>query len=476
MILENAPHTKVVWSFSSRVLDEALAKRIADQKVSAIRLAFHGDAEGRIPKFIEQFRKAHDTSKGDQASIIVDLSDGSRAQLTGLKEPTEIQFKDVVTMSPESSKSQTKFKVSVRYWDGLFREGAMVYMGYGHVVMKVLKVAKDLVELEVIQGGTILPSMEIHIPETRVRRSLDSLDDKELQKICDLHVEYIVLPGIADGEEINKFRVRLQKMTQDMPWLILRIDSMDVYRKLDTLLPLVEGILISRRELALTVNPAIIPMITKEINQIADDHAKIVLTASEMLGSMRRGATPTRAEVSDIANAIHDGSDALVLSEEVAHGPFAVQALGVIDRIILDTEKPTSSELNWMKLSPTIESIMDAVAYHAYRTAERVGAKAIVCVTRGGNTALKLASFRAPVPVIAVTFDKRVAKKLSLARGVQPLVLHVDPNFGEVLTEVNDQLIRQSWLKSGDKIIFVSITISSVSAKGSNLFTVQRLQ
>ena len=226
----------------------------------------------------------------------------------------------------------------------------------------------------------------------------------------------------------------------------------------------------------MTVNPAIIPMITKEINQIADDHAKIVLTASEMLGSMRRGATPTRAEVSDIANAIHDGSDALVLSEEVAHGPFAVQALGVIDRIILDTEKPTSSELNWMKLSPTIESIMDAVAYHAYRTAERVGAKAIVCVTRGGNTALKLASFRAPVPVIAVTFDKRVAKKLSLARGVQPLVLHVDPNFGEVLTEVNDQLIRQSWLKSGDKIIFVSITISSVSAKGSNLCTVHRLQ
>ena len=287
-------------------------------------------------------------------------------------------------------------------------------------------------------------------------------------------MEYIVLPGIDAGEEINKFRARLQKMTQDLPWLILRIDSMDVYKKLDTLLPYVEGVLISRRELALTTNPATIPMITKEINQIADDHAKIVLTASEMLGSMRRGATPTRAEVSDIANAIHDGSDALVLSEEVAHGPFAVQALGVIDRIIVDTEKPAQRELNWIKLKPTIETEMDAIAYHAYRTAQRVGAKAIVCVTKGGNTALKLASFRAPIPVIAVTFSSRVARKLSLARGVQPIVLQVDPNFGEVLTEVNDQLIRQSWLKAGDKIIFVSITISSVSARGSNLFTVQR--
>jgi pyruvate kinase len=119
---------------------------------------------------------------------------------------------------------------------------------------------------------------------------------------------------------------------------------------------------------------------------------------------------------------------------------------------------------------------MDAIAYNAYLTAERVRAKAIVCVTKEGNTALRLASYRAPVPVIAVTFSDRVARKLSLARGVQSLVLRTDPNIGQVLPIVNDQLVRQSWLKPGDKIIFVSITLSSVSAKGSNLFTVQQLQ
>jgi pyruvate kinase len=147
-----------------------------------------------------------------------------------------------------------------------------------------------------------------------------------------------------------------------------------------------------------------------------------------------------------------------------------------MDRIILDTEKRGASELNWLKVSPSIETGMDAIAYSAYLTAERVRAKAIVCVTKEGNTALRLASFRAPVPVIAVTFSERVAKKLSLARGVQALVLKMDPNIGEVLPIVNEQLVRQSWLKPGDKIIFVSITISSVSAKGSNLFTVQELQ
>ena len=476
MIRENAPHTKVVWSFSSQVLDEALARRIANENVTALRLAFHGDPEDRIPKFIEQFRRAHNPQKGEQASIMVDLSDGARAQIASLKEPTEIQFGDQITMSQVDSKSDSRFKVQVRYWEGLFREGAMVYMGYGHVVMKVKSFAKDIVSLEVLQGGTVFPNMEIHIPETRAKRSLDSIEDKHLQKICDLHIEYLVLPGIIETKQIETFRSRIERMTKDAPWLILRIDSIDAYKKLDDLLPLVDGILISRRELALTTNPATIPMLTKEMNQKADDYAKIVLTASEMLGSMRRGPTPTRAEVSDIANAINDGSDALVLSEEVAHGPFAVQALGVMDRIIEDTEKRRSGDLNWMKLTPSIDTEMDAIAYNAYLTAERVRAKAIVCVTKGGNTALRLASYRAPVPVIAVTFSERVASKLSLARGVQPLVLKVDPNIGEVLPVVNDQLVRQSWLKPGDKIVFVSITLSSVSARGSNLFTVQQLQ
>lgn len=476
MIQENSPHTKVVWSFSSRVLDETLARRIANERVTALRLAFHSDGEERISKFIEQFKAAHNPKSGEQASIMVDLSEGARVQLTNLTESTEIQFGELITMSPMGSKNPARFTVQVRYWDGLFRDGAMVYMGYGQVVMKVKQLDKDQVTLEVVQGGTVFPNMEVHIPETRVRRSLDSIDDKFLKKICDLNVEYLVLPGITESSDIVKFSDRIAKMTTDVPWLILRVDSLDVYRRLDELLPLVDGILISRREMALTTNPATIPMITKEINQKADEHAKLVLTASEMLGSMRRSPTPTRAEVSDIANAINDGSDALVLSEEVAHGPFALQALAVMNRIIEDTERRGAEAFNWIKLEPSIQSEMDAIAYNAYLTAERVHAKAIVCITKAGNTALRLASYRAPVPIVAVTFDERVARKLSLTRGVRPLVLKMDPKIDQVLPLVNKHLVQESWLKAGDKIVFVSITLSSVSAKGSNLFTVQRLK
>ena len=203
MIEENAPHTKMIWSFSSHVLDEALARRIADEKVTALRLVFHGDAEDRIPKFIEQFRRVHNPKAGEQASIMVDLSDGARAQIAGLAETKEVQFGEKITMSPMTSKSETTFKVQVRYWEGLFREGAKVYMGYGHVVLKVKSLGKDLVELDVLQGGTVYPNMEIHIPETRTKRGLDSIEDRHLQKICDLHIEYLVLPGITDPKEVQ---------------------------------------------------------------------------------------------------------------------------------------------------------------------------------------------------------------------------------------------------------------------------------
>jgi pyruvate kinase len=118
---------------------------------------------------------------------------------------------------------------------------------------------------------------------------------------------------------------------------------------------------------------------------------------------------------------------------------------------------------------------MDAVSFAAYRTARRVQAKAIVCITKAGNTALKLASFRAPVPIIAVTFSPDVLRKLSVVRGVDGLVLGVDPKIDDVLPVVNDRLLRDSWLQSGDRIVFISVTLSSLGREASNLFTVQQL-
>ena len=465
--------SKIIWSFDSRLLTRDLAKEVVSARVDALRLVYGRDYSHETLAFLEVFAATKLEKKDDfKPSIILDLSEGPRASIKDLAEPRELNFGDKVTLSLAG---KTDFMINARYWDGLFQKDAFVFVGYGHAVLKTLTVNKEQATCEVIQGGTVFPTSEIHIPETRLKPTLKDLDPERLKKILNLGIDYIVLPGLHEVSEVNELRAMLATLIQNVPWLILRIDSKNTYDRARDLMDGAEGIFISRREMALTLDPAAVTIFTKELTQLANDRAKLVFTASEMLGSMRRQPTPTRAEVSDIANAISDGTDALVVSEEVTHGPFGTRAIDVINKIIFDTEQRSDMSLNWVKLTPRIETEMDAVAYGAYTTAERINAKAIVCITISGNTALRLASFRTPIPIIAVTFSEIVNRRMNLVRGVTGLVLETSPAMDDVLPIVNERLLRYSWLKPGDKIVFVSITLSSLGREGSNLFTIQLL-
>lgn len=484
-LTKDGRRTKIVWSFESRVLDDARAEQVLGEDVDALRLVLNRATAEQMPRFIDQlrsgfekFKKNGGTTKKTMPPIMIDLQEGARASIVGLAEPKEITFGESVTIGEVGSRAT--FEIQSRQWDGLFKKDALIYIGYGNVVLRVTASVGRKIEAETVQGGTVYPDTDMHVPATRKLPVLADYKSPELDGLLAKGFDFLVLPGVESSEEIQDFRkfVAAQSKSFGMasaPWMILRVDSVGIYEKLDQLLEVVDGVLISRKDLALSMNPAQIPMITKEIIQRCNDHAKLVLTASEMLGSMRRNVTPTRAEVSDIANAVIDGTDAVILSEEVAHGKYAAQALQVMRRTIEDIESKTGEEPNWVKLAPTVATEMDAVSFAAYRTARRVQAKAIVCITKAGNTALKLASFRAPVPIIAVTFSSDVLRKLSVVRGVDGLVLDVDPKIDDVLPVVNDRLLRDSWLKAGDRIIFISVTISSLGREASNLFTVQQL-
>ncbi len=155
----------------------------------------------------------------------------------------------------------------------------------------------------------------------------------------------------------------------------------------------VEGVFLSRMDLALHIDPASIPMITKNIAENCSRSTKIFMVASEILGSMRNNPTPTRAEVSDIANAVRDGVDAVVLSEEVMLGKHALRAAETLDRVVADADAQLRVGANWRKQLPVIRDEMDALAFAALRSGDRVHAKVIVCLSRDGNTARTISFF-----------------------------------------------------------------------------------
>jgi pyruvate kinase len=470
LIEPSLQQTKVIWSFEAQVLDQKLVEKVSSQKVDAIRIVYDRDHEANILSFLELYKAP---SNLNQAPIMLDISSWTQAVYGG-KEPLEVAFGSSVTLTTVGGGGDVEIETAL--WGKIFGPSSLVYFGFGQVVAKVTNLGKDLVELEIMQGGEIRPGMDVYIPDTRYHTELRNIQVADLERFSNSGVDYLVIPSKWSAEVIKNFRSDLrERFGEATPWFLAKVDSSQSYDNLEHYLPAVNGIMISRREMALTMNPASVPMVTKEIIQACNDKAKVVCTASEMLASMRFNATPTRAEVSDVANAVLDGADAVILSEEVSSGTYGVEAIEIMRQIVIDIESQSHLERNWKKSAPEIVNEMDAITYGAYTTARRVGAKAIVCITKDGNTALRLASFRIPIPVIAVTFSSETRDRLRLVRGVQTIYLDMAPKIDNVLPTVNDILLKGSWLKAGDPIIFVAVTLSSISESASNLFSIQRL-
>ena len=461
--------TKVIWSIDGRRIDAFDFDTLTDRGLGALRITYYVDLHHKIVQFLQEL-KEHRSRLALEVPIMLDVAAIPQAVVTQPTEPLEVEYGRELTLSQQSSADIT---IETGNWDKLFTENESAYVGYGSAVLRVKEIGSEKVTAKVIHGGVVNPGACVHVPSSRRNASLKDLADIDVESFRDLDIDYVILPGI--GRKDITLAKRAMAAARRPPWLIIKIDAKSVYDQLDEILEVADGVMICRRELALSSNPAIVPIISKDVIQKTFEQGRIVIMASEILASMAVNPTPTRAEVSDIANAVIDGSDAVVLSEELASGRYTAKAQDTCLHIIEDLERDALMSVNWQRTTVSRQNELDVVAFHAYRTATRLKAKAIVCITKAGVTALRLASFRLPIPIIAVTFSQEVRRRLSLVWGVSSIVLDLDPGLDQVLPAVSDLLKRDSWLHSGDIIVFVTVSLSSVGREASNLFTVQRL-
>ena len=465
-------HTRIIWSFAHDVVDEQLAATVATAHCDALRLVYFQGMKTRSMQFLQ----ALSLKQGERrVPIMVDVALKIRATVSELKQPRQLKIGEKVNIVPRSRGKRGDLVIKTDEWQDLFVPDATIYMGTGDVMLKCLTVQKDVVTAEVTQGEAVYPHAPIKIPRTNKDLTARDLMLTDIEQFLDQNIDFIVIPGITVQEEVQKFRAFLQQKSTTPPWMILKIDTLKVYQELPRLITEVDGVLISRREIALTTNPATVPMIAKEVNQLCNDHSKLVITASEVLGSMRYNPAPTRAEVSDIANAVIDGTDVIVLPEDLCTSRYFVRSLRLVYDVVADVESSTVAP-NWDKQAPTVRSEYDALAASALRTAQRVQAKALVCIVHSGKTALRLSRFGTHVPIIAVAFERAILNRLRLIRGVCGILLDTTPSLDEVLTIVGEQLKKSSFLKNGDLVIFVTISLSPIGRAASNLLTVQTLR
>ena len=477
--------TKIAWSFAHHNINVELAKVVMDEKFDALRLVYFPSVENKIAEFLQAVRSHADGNTVDIADkdryvpIILDVA--LRIRATVADTDREIKSGDMIKLAHASSSPSQRQQgdavlVNTDEWGELFKPQASIHIG-SDVELTCLEVHADHILAQVVQGEHIPARAVVRVPSTYTDSVAEDLMLPDMDQFLAHGLDFVVVPGITKGEEITKLRKYLRAKTPSEiaePWLVVKVDSYNMYEHLHAVIDLVDGVLISRRELALTTRPATVPMLAKEIIKICNDHAKFTMTASEVLASMRTYSSPTRAEVSDVANAVIDGTDVIVMPEELTDGEFFLSSLYYLRDVIADVEQNVI-EPNWHHQEPTIKTEYDALTATAYRTAHRVGAKAIVCLTSQGETAMRLSRFRVSIPIIAVVFDLYLLHRLCLIKGVQAVHVGAQPSLDDVLPLIGELLKSAGYLNVGDTYIFISISLSPLGSMGSNLFTVQKI-
>lgn len=469
-----SPHckTSIIWTCEVSSMPSDPVPLIAESKVESIRLITRPADIDSLQQIVKAIHNRPAELKELPLTLMVDLFPDDLAVFGGSFDTVDLETDQDIEVAIGDKSAPYYIDSHEPNLSAMFHEGQTVYLGLGEVLLTVTRFADNTATFKVVHGGTIRPGVDVYVPQDDYP---SIIDEGVLATIGELDIDFLALSGIRHPDETKRVNEAIAKMTYK-PWHLLKVNHQKILDNLADYVPLVRGMILGRTELALSVGAANVPLITKEVIHTCNDHSLIILMASDILRSMRYQATPTRAEVSDIGNAVYDGADGIILSKDIALGPYSVRSIELAQKTIEDVEGHTKTlSPPWEKEVPTEEATLSAITYGAYRTADRNGAKALVCLTRTGNTALHLASYRSDTPIIAVTYTRAVKKKLNLIRGVESMIHEGDAKIDDLLEDIDKLLKSRTWLKPGDKYVFVSVSLSQISKESSNLFTIQTI-
>lgn len=336
------------------------------------------------------------------------------------------------------------------------KTGDPVLLADGTVQLEVIATDGTAARCKVVHGGPISDRKGINLPGVKV--SIPSLSKKDA---ADAHfgveqgVDFIALSFVRTGKDVLRLRHLLDEADAKQP-IIAKIEKPEAYQNLDSILEEADGVMVARGDLGVEMALEKVPMIQKAIIERTRQYGKFVITATQMLESMIENALPTRAEVSDIANAIYDGTSALMLSAETSTGKYPIESVKMMSKIAIETECALRGqgfkEVQLISELTTPHIVADA-AYHAARSA---GVSALVVGTTSGSTARLLARYRPPVPIYAFTSDERIARELAIVYGVEAIVAAASDSTDEMLFNMERALIRTGRVQPGESVVFVA--------------------
>lgn len=462
--MELKPKTKIVATLGPASLKKEVLREMVNSGMRVARLNFsHGDRDFH-KMAIEMVREVSNELEIPVA-VLSDLQ-GPRLRVGNLKEEIFLKEGEIVEFV-DIGKGGIEIPLSLILED--IKKGDRILFDEGRVKVIVMEKGKDKLKGKVIQGGMIKPRKGINLPDTEL--SFPALTDKDREDVefaLKEGVDLIALSFVKEGGDIDEVRKLLGE--KDIP-LIAKIERPLAYKNIDSIIEKFDGVMVARGDLGVEMEIEMIPVLQKEIIKRANLKGKLVITATQMLESMIENPTPTRAESTDIANSILDGTDALMLSGETAVGKYPSKAVEFMAKIAIATEENLRIESMCCpeELTPAF-----SISSASVKVAKDIDAKLIMAFTVSGATAIMISKMRPSCPVIAFTPSETVRRRLSIYWGVFPFLLQSRSSTDEMI-EMGERILKEKGLvKNGDKIVIVA---GKTPARGAtNMLKVERIE
>lgn len=478
--MNNIKKTKIVATIGPVTSSEEMLSKLLREGMNIIRLNFsHGDfAEHQVK--VDNLKKAIKAT-GITAAVMQDLG-GPKIRI-GDFEKGLIVLKEGQTFTLTTDKVVgNEEKVSVNYapLPKEVKKGGFILLHDGKKKLEVMDVKGNNVICKVIVGGEIKNKRGINLPGAHLSiSSLADKDKKDLEFGIKNKVDFVAFSFVRRASDIKELRALLDQAGRMETKIIAKVEDVEGLENIDEIIALVDGVMIARGDMAIEIGAENVPMVQKSIIKKCNELGKIVITATHMLESMIKSPVPTRAEVSDIANAILDGTDAIMLSEETTLGDFPVESVRLMSTVSLRIENdPIYKEqiIDIQKKKHTLigSNIADAVTNEVVDIANAVGAKAVISLTQSGFTARMIARYKPLQPHVAMTPIVSTFNQLLFTYGVTPVLIKKVKTTTEIVAIVRSHCLKNKIAQKGENIV-ISLGTPFEKKIATNMILVEKI-
>jgi len=451
---------KIVATLGPSSQDSATLERMIAAGMSVARLNFSHGTHAEYEQLIQRVRAAAEALDAPVA-ILQDLQ-GPKIRVGDLANGSVILTRgDWITLSTIDD-SNGAIPVDFADLPRFVKKGGRILLDDGRLELRAGDVTDTTIQAEVVIGGTLKSNKGINLPGAYIDvPGLTHKDEQDLAKGLELGVDMVAISFVRTAEDVKRVRAFINQHApapdrMDVP-IIAKLERSEALENLTEIVAAANGVMVARGDLGVELPPEYVPIAQKQIIDAANQAGKIVITATQMLESMILNPRPTRAEASDVANAIFDGTDAVMLSGETAMGSYPVETVRMMEAIIHESELHQYKWGHWKGSEPSLER-EDAISITraARELAQDVNVAAITVFTESGRTALLMSKAFPRVPILALTPERKTYNRMAVYSGVVPIMVALSHSIDEMLESIETNTLGLHDLKPGQKVVVIS--------------------